>query len=170
MTPSHDWTYTPHFWGRHNGASVAAPDVQLPLALLTAADPILWFKHIPLYEDELDDNGICRLYVKIRVMDACWFVLMRYELRVDNVLLRLVETRLFHQFGHNHILRNFIWKETTFDQLANEGESLEPGSPIWQFDNAGCGVLQESHKKVSYMEKVHVENLTLKKTNDAKLE
>jgi len=35
------------------------------------------------------------LSLKVRVMPRCWYVLMRFWLRVDNVLIRLRETRFF---------------------------------------------------------------------------
>jgi hypothetical protein len=35
------------------------------------------------------------LSLKVRVMPRCWYVLMRFWLRVDGVLIRLRETRFF---------------------------------------------------------------------------
>ncbi len=35
---------------------------------------------------------------KLRVMPACWFLLSKFYLRVDGVLTRCRETRLFHKF------------------------------------------------------------------------
>ena len=35
---------------------------------------------------------------KIRVMPSCWFVLSKLYLRVDGVLIRCRETRLYHNF------------------------------------------------------------------------
>ena len=34
--------------------------------MLTARDPILFFDEVPLYESELDDNGVSQLRVKVR--------------------------------------------------------------------------------------------------------
>jgi hypothetical protein len=41
-------------------------DSQIPRALLTARDPILYFDELPLYESELDDHGAARIAVKAR--------------------------------------------------------------------------------------------------------
>jgi type 2A phosphatase activator TIP41 len=63
--------------------------------LLSRDEPILFFADVPLYESELDDNGVSALGVKVRVMPRCWLVLLRFWLRVDGALMRLRETRLF---------------------------------------------------------------------------
>ena len=36
--------------------------------------------------------------MQVRVMPGCWFVLLRFWLRVDRVLVRLYETRLLGSF------------------------------------------------------------------------
>merc|ERR1712194_719936 len=51
------------------------------------------------WEDELDDSGSATLDVKIRVQDRFFFVLLRNAVRVDNVLVRTVETRIFGNLG-----------------------------------------------------------------------
>lgn len=38
---------------------------QLDKSLLMARDPILFYDEIPLYESELDDNGVSQLLVKV---------------------------------------------------------------------------------------------------------
>ena len=38
---------------------------EIPLAELTRPDPILFYAEIPLYEDELHDNGSSNLLVRI---------------------------------------------------------------------------------------------------------
>lgn len=81
---------------------------------LSACTPYVVFEAVDFWESELDDNGVSKIDVKCRVMDRFWFVLMRFDLRVDNVVLRRIETRLFHKFGDDHVLREFTWKEATF--------------------------------------------------------
>jgi type 2A phosphatase activator TIP41 len=44
---------------------------------------------------------------RFRIMNDCFFVLHRYYLRVDEVLVRIYDTRIFHSFGSNEILREF---------------------------------------------------------------
>lgn len=55
------------------------------------------------YEAELDDNGTSELRVKIRVMPTCFFCLLRLYVRVDRVLLRVFDTRIYHRFGESEM-------------------------------------------------------------------
>lgn len=49
-------------------------------------------------QDDLEDCGEVTFEAKIRVMPSCWFVLSKLYLRVDGVLIRCRETRLYHNF------------------------------------------------------------------------
>ncbi|KIJ07971.1 hypothetical protein PAXINDRAFT_173160 [Paxillus involutus ATCC 200175] len=68
---------------------------------LTRPDPTLLYAEVPLFEDKLHDNGSSNLLVRIRVMPTCIFILSRFTLRVDNVLFRTHDTRMFHSFTSN---------------------------------------------------------------------
>lgn len=70
----------------------------IDLVALQARDPILFYDEVVLYEDELADNGVSLLTVKVRVMPSCWFILLRFWLRVDGVLMRLRDTRMYSSF------------------------------------------------------------------------
>ena len=85
--------------------------------LLRRREPILWFEEVCLFESELDDNGSSALTAKVRVMPSCFFVLLRFVLRIDTVLLRIVDTRLFHRFGDSHVVRECTWREEAFESL-----------------------------------------------------
>jgi type 2A phosphatase activator TIP41 len=52
--------------------------------------------------------------------DCCYF-LLRFYLRVDQVLIRVFDTRLFHSFGDNHMTREFTHKEATYEHVAAKG-------------------------------------------------
>ncbi|TBU47251.1 type 2A phosphatase activator TIP41 [Dichomitus squalens] len=107
-TKPYDWTYTTLYPGHLKSSS---KDIKwkpaernntkhtIPLAELTRHDPILFYAEIPLYEDELHDNGASHLLVRIRVMPTCIFILQRFTLRVDNVLFRTYDTRIYHSFA-----------------------------------------------------------------------
>ena len=78
-TKAYDWTYTTVYPGHlvsntsaeteTTGAFVPAdpdnPQHQIPMAELTRPDPILFYAEIPLYEDELHDNGSSQVSVRI---------------------------------------------------------------------------------------------------------
>ncbi|KAJ3551884.1 hypothetical protein NM688_g4452 [Phlebia brevispora] len=118
-TKPYDWTYTTMYCG-HEKCSLpstswhpADPDNTshaIPIAELTRQDPILFYAEIPLFEDELHDNGASHLLVRIRVMPTCLFILCRFTLRVDNVLFRTYDTRLYHSFSSSP---PFVVKETS---------------------------------------------------------
>lgn len=74
-TKPYDWTYTTLYPGHNLAASSSSiswlpADMDnsshtIPLAELTRQDPILFYAEIPLYEDELHDNGASNLLVRI---------------------------------------------------------------------------------------------------------
>lgn len=74
-TKPYDWTYTTMYPGHNPESSSSSiswqpadPENQshtIPLAELTRQDPILFYAEIPLYEDELHDNGASHLLVRI---------------------------------------------------------------------------------------------------------
>ena len=55
-------------------------------------------------------------------MPRCWFVLLRFWLRVDGVLVRLYEARWMAEFGRAPCVRREIRRcEGTFAELAAAG-------------------------------------------------
>jgi hypothetical protein len=54
-------------------------------------------------------------------MGDCFLGLLRYYLRVDHVQVRIIDTRIFHDFGSNYILRDFSVKENSYDELTQKG-------------------------------------------------
>ncbi|WFD27532.1 Tap42 interacting protein [Malassezia nana] len=119
-TKQYDWTYSSTFPGM---PGATAPDVhhgdlpvktawvdafhpgtdpmrdRIPVERLGAhGEPILFYDEVVLYEDELGDNGSSLLSVKVRVMPSSLLVLQRFFLRVDHVVFRLFDTRLFVSF------------------------------------------------------------------------
>ncbi|XVF01347.1 hypothetical protein REPUB_Repub04eG0080100 [Reevesia pubescens] len=94
---------------------------QLDVAALTLKEPIFFYDEVVLYEDELADNGVSLLTVKVRVMPSSWFLLLRFWLRVDGVLMRLRDTRMhcvFDESANPVILRERCWREGTFQVLS----------------------------------------------------
>ena len=98
---------------------------RLDMALLTRRDPIELFDELALYESELDDHGVSSLSVKIRVTESCWFLLLRFWLCVDGVIIRSRETRLCCDLRQRRartvVLRETRVREETWSQLKDRG-------------------------------------------------
>lgn len=134
----YDWTYTTVYSGHHPGVETEPSETSssvswkdgdpedgthdIPLAELTRPDPILFYAEIPLYEDELHDNGSSNLLVRIRVMPTCFFILARFTLRVDNVLFRIHDTRVYHSFSSNPpvVVRQVSGWEAPYDRVKRQ--------------------------------------------------
>jgi len=58
-------------------------------------DPILTYGEITLFEDELGDKGYSKVNVRFRAMQDCFFVLLRSYTRVDHVMVRIMDTRVY---------------------------------------------------------------------------
>lgn len=50
-------------------------------------------------------------------MPSSFFILLRYFLRVDNVLIKINDTRLYHEFENNYIIREYTSRESKVDEL-----------------------------------------------------
>ena len=70
-----------------------------------------------LYEDELADNGITMLSCKIRVMPERLLLLMRFFMRLDNVLFRLRDTRVYIDFETMEVIREYQAKECEYEKV-----------------------------------------------------
>uniref|UniRef100_A0A674MGQ7 TIP41-like protein n=1 Tax=Takifugu rubripes TaxID=31033 RepID=A0A674MGQ7_TAKRU len=94
----YDWTYTTDYRGTLIGEDmqiqVTKTTERIDLEKLKAREQIMFFDEVLLFEDELHDHGVSMLSVKIRVMPTSFFLLLRFFLRVDRVLIRINDTRL----------------------------------------------------------------------------
>ncbi|PRP89214.1 hypothetical protein PROFUN_01934 [Planoprotostelium fungivorum] len=118
----YDWSYTSHYKGSIRSPLEAekvriAPSTQdrIDIERLKKPDPILFFDEVHLYEDELDDNGIS---IMTRVMPTCFLILLRFWLRIDQVLFHLMDTRIYHQFGTSFLVRESQLRESPYQSLA----------------------------------------------------
>lgn len=126
-----DWSYTPQdYRGKlaPNSPPFKQSDAEIPLELLKRPDPILFFDDVILYEDELADNGIAMLSVKIRVMPSRLLLLSRFFMRLDDVLLRVKDTRVYIDFDTRQVMREYVEKEKEYgavkEQLAGRRDDV----------------------------------------------
>lgn len=118
----YDWSYSTTYRGtvgRLDGEGGPVPQLApsgkpIPLELLKRRDPILFFDEVMLYESELDDNGISLLSVKVRVMEKRMLLLCRLFIRVDGVVVRIRDTRLYVDFDTDEVIREYTAKEDSF--------------------------------------------------------
>ncbi|KAF5387748.1 hypothetical protein D9615_000686 [Tricholomella constricta] len=144
-TKPYDWTYTTTYTGHENSDATGECPVPLwtaadpdnpahaiPMAELTRPDPILFYAEVPLFEDELHDNGSSSLLVRIRVMPTCLFILARFTLRVDNVLFRLHDTRIYHSFASQPplIIRETNGWEAPYDRVKRQLPKRDDMTPL----------------------------------------
>jgi type 2A phosphatase activator TIP41 len=102
-----DWSYTTDYKGTVAGKAFASDNEPIPIALLRLPDPILFFEEVVLYESELDDNGISIFSVKVRVMPERMLLLCRLFMRLDNVIVRIRDTRVYVDFKAGKVTRVF---------------------------------------------------------------
>ena len=114
-----DWSYTTDYKGdlAPDGPSFHQGTEPIPVELLKRPDPILFFDDVILYEDELADNGITMLSCKIRVMPARLLLLCRFFMRLDNVVLRLRDTRVYIDFERKEVIREYVAREEEYDKI-----------------------------------------------------
>jgi type 2A phosphatase activator TIP41 len=96
-------------------------NLKIPFEKLGPTNPIIHYEEMNFYEDELNDNGICQTKIRFRIMDDCFYGILRSYLRVYNVTIRNMDTRIFHEFGQNNIIRMFSVKDMSYDNLRKIG-------------------------------------------------
>lgn len=117
VTP-HDWTFTNV---GHHGTISSLNVIQLPStasifdhfdkSLLLRHDPIQYSKHIILYEDELGDHGSSTFTIRLRIMPTCFLLLSRSYVKLQDVLIRAIETRILGLLESGPLYRDISIKE-----------------------------------------------------------
>ncbi|KAM9985803.1 hypothetical protein ACTFIZ_002096 [Dictyostelium cf. discoideum] len=132
---SFEWTFSSPYTGTILTRGHCYSNFEKPIGLfenttekidiekLKRPDPILFFDDVLLYEDELADNGSSMLSVKIRVNNESVFLLSRFFLRVDDVICRCLDTRIYHEFGKDYLLKEVTFKESSFDIIKPYSEN-----------------------------------------------
>ncbi|XP_066428169.1 TIP41-like protein isoform X1 [Molothrus aeneus] len=124
----YDWTYTTDYKGTLLGDTATLKVVptteHINTEKLKAREQIMFFEEVLLFEDELHDHGVSSLSVKVRVMPSSFFVLLRFFLRVDGVLIRMNDTRLHHEADKTYMLREYTSRESKISSLKNVPPTL----------------------------------------------
>ncbi|XP_052810357.1 TIP41-like protein [Mya arenaria] len=114
-----DWTFTTDYKGTIIGdqIQVETTSERIDLEKLKVREKIHFYEDIVLFEDELSDNGTSMMSVKIRVMPSSFFILLRQFMRVDNVIVRVLDTRLYLEAEQNYMLREHSCREKNIQDL-----------------------------------------------------
>src|ERR1700749_3073129 len=127
-----DWSYSTDYKGSITYRRLPGPgeesslhkfeqtDRKLPIELLSRPDPILFFSNIDLFEDELADNGMSLLTVKVRVMPRRLLLLSRFFLRLDDVIFRIRDTRVYIEFETGEVIREYTAREEKYDAIKSQ--------------------------------------------------
>ncbi|KAJ1341230.1 hypothetical protein BSLG_004165 [Batrachochytrium salamandrivorans] len=121
----YDWTYTTNYCGKLTtkegegleNTRFLPSDVGIDIQKLMVPEPIQFYNELVLFEDELADNGIAILNIRVRVMKSCFLVLQRFFMRVDGVMFRINDTRLYHEFGTDRLIREYSSREAPYDMV-----------------------------------------------------
>ncbi|KAK3905105.1 TIP41-like family-domain-containing protein [Staphylotrichum tortipilum] len=115
-----DWSYSAGYWGdevKGTKGGLVEGGQGIPLELLKRRDPILFADEVVLYESELDDNGISVMSVKVRVMEQRMLLLCRLYMRLDGVVVRVRDTRVYVDFEREVVMREYTAREDGFENL-----------------------------------------------------
>jgi type 2A phosphatase activator TIP41 len=131
-----DWSYSTDYRGTTIGANgeegwKESDQQKDPVRtdLLSREDPILFFDSVDLYEDELADNGIALLSVKVRVMPERLLLLSRFFLRLDGVVVRIRDTRVYIEHSSNKVIRQYTAKEEQYETLQEKLREMRENVP-----------------------------------------
>ncbi|KZO98131.1 type 2A phosphatase activator TIP41 [Calocera viscosa TUFC12733] len=151
----YDWTYTTMYAGhaskskpKWQAADPEDPSQSIPMSTLTRPDPILYYAATQLFEDELHDNGTSTYMVRVRVMPTCFFLLARFSLRVDNVLFRQHDTRIFHEFSSDLLIRETAGWEVPYATIRARLPNPDDRAPLTDTQWV-AGILNEMPTRVT---------------------
>ncbi|KAL3309111.1 hypothetical protein Ciccas_012344 [Cichlidogyrus casuarinus] len=140
-----DWTFSTEYCGTFSDSfREEATTETLDRKFLSKLEPIKFFVELPLFEDELGDNGLSELHLKIRVMPSGFFILLRFFLRVDQLILRIYDTRLHFKYGENYLLKDVYQCESK--EWSSDFERIT----LWEADPAVLKVINHKTTKLYF--------------------
>jgi type 2A phosphatase activator TIP41 len=147
-----DWSYSTDYRGTLSTDAFTTTSKQLDMERLKRKDPILFYDETLLFEDELADHGLAQYSLKLRVMPSCFLLLARFYMRLDTQLYRVNETRVYHAFEEQTLLREFVQREAPVSALTRHPEAVVDSSllmdPQWvsmnlPMDSTSFSVVEE---------------------------
>ena len=147
-----DWSYSTDYKGtlRPGSPQFEPSTAPIPFELLKRPDPIRFFDEVMLYEDEMADNGITMLSCKIRVMPERLLLLCRFFMRLDNVLLRIRDTRVYVDFVTGEVIREYLAKEEKYEVVREVSQLIRSILTIRQLMLSRSLRLPDKMRQLSY--------------------
>jgi type 2A phosphatase activator TIP41 len=131
-----DWSYSTDYKGTTDTKDVegtwkqsSQEESPIRTDLLARQDPIMFFDAVDLYEDELADNGIALVNIKVRMMPERLLLLSRFFLRLDGVIVRIRDTRIYVEHSTNKVIRQYTAKEEKYDAIAEKLKGMRENVP-----------------------------------------
>ncbi|GMH49281.1 hypothetical protein TrVE_jg1365 [Triparma verrucosa] len=126
-----DWTYTTHY----SPPQISTISVTtLPVKILIERLPIIYSSHVIIYDSDLDDSGSSTLTISIRCTSTYVYVRSRNLVRIDNVLVRCFDWRVYYEIGSR-----IVFKETEFKCIQwEEGFEVK----VWDDPVEADGILR----------------------------
>uniref|UniRef100_A0A158PK15 TIP41-like protein n=1 Tax=Angiostrongylus costaricensis TaxID=334426 RepID=A0A158PK15_ANGCS len=141
-----DWTFTSKYAGTIRGCTVEPSNEAIDLERLKRQEPIGFYSQVTLYEDELADHGTAQMSVRLRVMPGFFFVLMRFYLRIDRVIVRVCDTRVVGDNDKDYVIREWSLREAKVADLDHlPSEVLLDGNQVW----ASLPILEMKSDKIT---------------------
>lgn len=138
----YDWTYTTDYSGtmsQDDLTKFCESSEVLPMHMLQRHEKIIFYDEFTLYEDELADNGIATCTIRIRVMPSCLLLLCRFFLRLDRVIVRIHDTRIFVSFALGKVMREYKAYEedfaTVYSKTSGSDRFIRLNDPNWLSHN-----------------------------------
>jgi len=89
-------------------------------------------------------------------MGDSFYVMLRNYLRVDEVIVRIMDTRIYHAYGTDYLIRDFQHKEATYDDLRKSGFKISSEWSLSQTQhdevNPSLTLLHKSLEKITLSE------------------
>lgn len=130
-----DWSYSTDYQGtthreKAEGEWREATEKEVVRTdLLARQDPIQFFDAVDLYEDELADNGIALLNIKVRMMPERLLLLSRFFLRLDGVVIRMRDTRVYVEHAEKKVIRQYTAKEEEYEVVQEKLRGMRENVP-----------------------------------------
>lgn len=133
---------------RHGLISIEDTLDRIPIEKLTKSDPILWFTEINLFnKNTLQEKS--DYTIKIRVMPSLFYCLAKMTLYLNRKTVRSLETRIFHEYGSDSILRVFSVKENSVNELISKGIPMQfNGNTVHDELLTKLDCIQENYDKI----------------------